>query len=381
MALLRHTHLRAVGGVVALALAAACRGKPPAEIRLGLLATLTGPYAEVSGLPTQRGAELAIRDAGGITIHGVPYTVVLVPKNFADRADAAASAAQALINQQRVVALIGPQFSRHAIAASVVAENSRLPMISPMSSNPATTAGRHYVFRLAFLDDIQGSVLARFARENLHARTAAVLYDVSTAYSRDVALRFQSAFTAAGGRVTAFESYTADQARDFGPQLGRIARAVPNVLLLPNFPDAVNRQVPQLVAAGIHATLLGSDSWDPPTLPPRHAGQAVYVTSQWRPDIPLESARQFIERYRAIFHAEPRASAAMTYDAVRIVLDAIRRSGTLHPDSLRDAIAATHGYAGATGLISFDGAPDPKRSVAVSEILASAIRTVRLVEP
>jgi branched-chain amino acid transport system substrate-binding protein len=368
--------------VAVAAVAAACRasGEAP-EIRIGLLATFTGPFADVSGTPTREGAELAVRDADTIRLQGVVHRVVLVPKDFEDRADAAASGAQALINQQRVIAVVGPQFSRHAIAASVVAENSRIPMISPMSSNPATTAGRHYVFRLAFLDDLQGRILARFARETLHARRAAVLYDISTAYSRDIAERFRADFAAAGGTVGAFETFTADQATEFGPQLRRIAASRPDVLFLPNFPDAVNRQVAQLQRAGIRATLLGGDGWDPQTLPPLGAGVDAYVTNQWRPDIPRDAARRFVRHYRDTFHAEPRATAALTYDAVGIVLDAVRRSGSLDPDSLRAAIAATADHDGASGIISFGGRADPRRAVAVSRIVGHELHTVSLVEP
>lgn len=364
-----------------LAVFAACRPAPPAEIRIGILATFTGPFAEISGTPTRQGANLAVLDAGNVMVGGKPMKIILVEHDFADRADAAASAARALINQERVVALVGPQFSRHAVPVAVVADESRIPMISPMSSNPATTAGRHYAFRLAFLDHVQGGVLARFARDDLHARTAAVLFDVSTAYSHDLAARFRDVFTAGGGRVTAFETYTADRAEDFTAQLRRIAAAAPDVLFLPNFPDAVNRQVPQLQRAGIVAKLLGGDSWDPQTLPPLREGQEVYVTNQWRPDIPLPEARGFVERFRATYHVEPRATAAMTYDAVGIVIEALRQAGRADPDAVRDAIASTTGHAGATGVVTFGGRADPRRAVAVSAIRHNTLETVRLVEP
>lgn len=359
----------------------ACQPAPPPEIRIGLLATYTGEFAEISGTPTLNGARLAVEDAGPITFGGRPWHVTLVPRDFADRADAAANAARALINQNQVHALIGPQFSRHAIPVAVLADDARIPMISPMSSNPATTAGHRYVFRLAFLDDVQGDVLARFAAQDLQARSAAVLYDVSTAYSHDLAERFRAAFTAAGGRVVAFESYTADRATDFHIQVGRIAAARPDAVFLPNFPDAVKNQVAQLQQAGIRASLLGGDSWDPQTLPPLTAGVAAYVTNQWRPDIPTAPARRFTTRYRAAYGAEPRATAAMTYDAVTVLLDAIRGSGSLNADTIRAALAATADFAGATGTITFGGINDPRRAVAVSRVRGGGLETVRLVEP
>lgn len=358
-----------------------CRDSSPPELRIGLLATFTGPYGEISGLPTREGAVLAARLAGPVTIAGRRYRVTFHERDFADRADAAAGAARALINQQRVVALVGPQFSRHAIPVAVLAENARVPMISPMSSNPAVTAGKRFVFRLAFLDDVQGAVLARFAREDLRARTAAVLYDVTTAYSRDLAERFRRAFTGGGGRIVGFEAYTADRLAELDAPLRRIAARAPDVLFLPNFADGVAEQIPRIQRLGIRARLLGSDSWDPPSMPALNPGQEAYVTNQWRPDIPRDSARAFGPRFREAYGVEPRATAAMTYDAVRILLDAIRRANSVAPDAVRDAIAATRGYDGASGLVSFDGRADPVRSVAVSRVLGPTLVTARIVEP
>ncbi len=360
--------------------ATAC-GEAP-ELRIGVLATFAGPFAEVSGIPTREGAQLAVREAGGtIDVGGRRHRIILVERGYDDRADAASSAARALINQERVVALIGPQFSRSAIPAAVMAENARVPMISPMSSNPATTAGRRFVFRLAFLDDLQGPRLAQFARATLRARTGAVLYDVSTAYSRDLAEGFRRAFAAAGGRVTAFESYTADRKEDVRAQVARIAAARPDVLFLPSFPDALRFQVPQLQSAGVRAHLLGSDSWDPASLPAPLPGQRAFVTAQWRPDIATPEAERFRAAYRTAFGTEPRATAALTYDATRILLDALRRAGTTDPERLRDAIAATTGYEGAAGTISFGGRADPGRQIAISEVRPGGPVTVELTGP
>jgi branched-chain amino acid transport system substrate-binding protein len=254
-------------------------------------------------------------------------------------------------------------------------------MISPMSSNPATTAGKRYVFRLAFLDDVQGDVLARFATGDLAARRAAVLYDISTAYSRDLAARFRDRFTALGGRVVGFESYTADRKEDVRAQLRRLAAQRPDVLFLPNFPDAVPAQLQQAYEVGLRATFLGCDSWDPQSLRALPPGARAFVTNQWRPDMPLDAARRFATVFRAAYTVEPRATAAMSYDAVRILLDAFGRAGSVEPDRVRDALLATRFFAGASGTLTFDGRPDPVREVAVSEVKDRSLVTVRLVQP
>ena len=176
-----------VGGVaLALAVLAACSPSPnqPPEIRIGLLALLDGLQRETSGLPSVYGARMAVEEweeKGGIELDGVKHRIRLLVKPYENRPDSATSEARALINQDRIDALIGPQFSRHAIPVSVVAENASVPMISPMSSSPATTKGKRFVFRMAFLDDFQARVMARFATGELGAERVAVLYDVSTA--------------------------------------------------------------------------------------------------------------------------------------------------------------------------------------------------------
>lgn len=375
---------RALCQLVLLPLAGGCRGGAPPEIRIGLLANFTGPYADASGRPTLNGARLALLTArvrGEVVLDGKRYRVTLVERDFEDRADAAASAARALINQEHVIALIGPQFSRHAIPVAVLAEDAQVPMISPMSSNPAVTAGKRFVFRLAFLDDVQGDVLARFATVDLRARRAAVLYDISTAYSRELAERFRRAFERGGGVVAAFETYTADRAQDFRPQLARIRAARADLLLLPNFPDAVARQIVQARQLGVRAVFLGSDSWDPQAVP-LPPGDTAYVTNQWRPDLPSPAAQRFVTLYRQTYGAEPRAAAAMTFDAVGILLESVRRARGTDPESLRVAIASLDGYEGASGTLGFAGRQDPRRGVGVSAVRAGGrFTTVRIIQP
>ncbi|HWO89662.1 MAG TPA: ABC transporter substrate-binding protein, partial [Gemmatimonadales bacterium] len=213
------------------------------------------------------------------------------------------------------------------------------------------------------------------------ARRAAVLFDVSQPYSRDLAERFRRAFTARGGRIVAFETYTADRAADFRPQLRRIRSARPEVLLLPNFPDAVNRQLSQAESMGLRLDVLGSDSWDPPSLPPLGRGQRVLVTSQWAPGYPTPATRRFVEAYRAIHGREPRSAAAMTYDAVRILLAAITLAQSLEPARVRQAIADMRNYEGTTGRITFAGGNDPQRSVPVSTVRDGRLEIVRVIDP
>ena len=216
----------------------ACGPQPTqeTEIRIGVIAPLSGDIANV-GQSTVEAAELAVQkvnDAGGLDVGGRKQKVVLVIEDNQDKAEVAVSAAQKLINQENVVAIVGPQASRNAIPVSNVAENAHIPMVSPWSTNPETTAGKQYVFRVAFIDPFQGRVMARFAIEEFGAQKAGVLYDVASAYNKGIAEIFKQVFEEAGGQVVAFESYTTGE-QDFSRQLENIRDSGAEVLFLPNY--------------------------------------------------------------------------------------------------------------------------------------------------
>lgn len=379
---------RASTALVAIVLSSvfACRSapEPPREIRIGLLALMQGVPKETSGMPSLLAAELAAdiaNEEGGILVNGFPHRVVIIVKDYEDRADSATSVARALINQERIDALIGPQFSRHAIPVSVVAENAHVPMLSPMSSNPATTQKKSFVFRLAFLDDFQGDVMGRFAATELGASRAAVLYDKSTAYGRDLATVFRDAFEHEGGRVVAFESYALDEQLDYRERLRRIDDAHPDVLYLPNDTERVAAQIRQAREIGIDATFLGGDTWDMEAFKLMPEAEDAFVAHQWHYAIDTPDAARFVDLYRKTHGAVPKVTAAMTYDAVGLLLRAIQQRGSKDPDSIRAALTEKSEYTGATGTIVFNGGPDPVRSVVISKIHDNETSLFRIVEP
>ncbi|HEX4932756.1 MAG TPA: ABC transporter substrate-binding protein [Gemmatimonadaceae bacterium] len=357
------------------AIVCSCRETPAPELRIGLPAILTGRYAQVSGLPAQLGARLAVAElnaAGGVTIGGVAHQVRLVERDFADRADAAATATRALVNLDSVHVLVGPQFSVHAIAAAGVAEDAHVPLIAPMASKPSLTQGRRYVFRLAFLDAFQGEILARYSCESLSRRKAAVLYDAANPYGQDIADLFRATFERCGGRVVASETFTSDRATDFSQQLRRIVASGADVLLLPNYVHEDSIQVRQARELGFRGQFLGSDSWDPPAMRQLPEAQGAVIVGQWDQLLPTIATRRFVARYRAANQDSiPRATAALTYDAVMLVADAARRAGSLDADALVRAIAATERFEGVASQYRFAGRQDPERGGVIMIIRAA----------
>src|SRR5512135_354092 len=228
--------------MIASMILSACGGAAGGNtIPVGGIGELTGDIPAV-GASFKNAAEMAVKeinDAGGLEVGGQKYKVELFIEDNAGKADQSASAAQKLITQQNVVAIIGPNASRYAIPASEIAESNKVVLISPWSTNPKTTLNadgtpKKYVFRAAFIDPFQGRVVAKFALDNLKAKNAAVLYDVASDYNKGIAEYFKTTFEQNGGQVVAFETYTTND-KDFSGQLTKIKKAGPDVIFLPNY--------------------------------------------------------------------------------------------------------------------------------------------------
>jgi branched-chain amino acid transport system substrate-binding protein len=149
------------------------------------------------------------------------------------------------------------------------------------------------VFRLASLDEIQGRAMGEFASKDLGARRAAVLYDISTDYSRSLAEAFRRAFESGAGSIVAFESFARDEPLDYRARLDRIAAVDPDVLYLPNDGERVEVQIVQARERGVDATLLGGDTWDLERFGRLPQSDGAYIAHQWHPDLDTPEARRF----------------------------------------------------------------------------------------
>ena len=341
------------------------------EIVVGLNAELTGSIPVV-GQSSRNGAQLAVDEinaAGGLEVGGRRYTIRLIVEDNEDDAASAVAATTKLITQNQVIAVIGPNASRNAVPAAQIAENFRTPLISPWSTNPATTAGKRYVFRAAFIDDFQGQVVAAFARNKLGAQTAAVLFDIASEYNKGIAEIFRASFEALGGRVVAWETYTTGD-RDFSSQLTNIRAANPDVLFLPNYYSEVPLQVQQAQRLGINATFIGSDSWGSTELLALGGSslEGSYFTTHYAPDIATPKAREFIANYQARYGSTPDDVAALSYDSMYMLFHALQQAGRVDREAVRNALASITDFEGVTGSMRFEGTGDPIKSAVIIQI-------------
>jgi branched-chain amino acid transport system substrate-binding protein len=340
-------------------------------IIIGVNAELTGSIPVV-GRSCRNAAEMAVEEinrSGGPEVGGVKYEVRIVIEDNEDKAESAAAAAQKLITQNQVVALIGPNASRNAIPAAQIAEDAKVPMISPWSTNVKTTQNKRYVFRACMIDDFQGVVCAKFARENLKASRAAVLYDVASEYNKGIAEVFRKSFEEYGGKVVAYESYTTGD-QDFSSQLTRIRRADPEVLFLPNYYSEVPLQAQQAHRLGYKGAILGSDSWGFPDII-KLGGRDMeghFFSTHYAPDIATPVAQKFITSYEKQYREKPDDVAALTYDAFGMLFLALKTAGRVDREAVREGLSKMKLYEGVTGNMRFEGTGDPVKSAVILQI-------------
>ena len=260
-----------------------------------------------------------------------------------------------LIDQDKVVAIIAGGTSGNSRAAAPRAQSSRIPFISPSSTDSAVTQAGDYIFRTCFVDSFQGEVMATFAANTLNAKRAAIIFDINSPYGRGLTDFFELSFRKLGGEIVK-QSYTQGDA-DFKGQLSAIKAAEPDVIYIPGYYVEVARIAKQARALELKQPLLGGDGWDAPELW-QLGGDALngsYITTHYSVDDPSPAIQSFVKEYKERYqNLAPDAHAALAYDAARLLFEAIKRAGTTDGVQLRDALAQTKDFDGVTGLIRID---------------------------
>lgn len=366
-----------------------CGKQDDNTIKIGAILELTGSIPAV-GASSKNAAEMAVNEInakGGITINGKPMPVKLIVEDNGAQADQSASAAQKLITENNVVAIVGPNASLGAIPASEIAENAKTVLITPWSTNPKATLDaqngqpKHYVFRACFTDPFEGKVLASFAQPKY--KTAAVLFDVASEAPTSQAHIFKQNFESRGGKIVAFETYTTND-KDFSAQLTKIKAANPDVLFLPAYYNDVPLIAQQAKRLGINAPLLGSDAWSSPELIKLANGsvEGDYFANHYSPDAKVPTTETFVNNYQKLYGNKPDDVAALTYDAMQVLFNAIAAAGYLDRQKIRDAIPQLPPIQGVTGTIKYQpNSGDPSKSAVIMQIKGNQFVWVANVNP
>jgi branched-chain amino acid transport system substrate-binding protein len=363
-----------------LALSMVMAGGGGETIKIGFNIPLTGDSPKV-GEGAKYAAELIKKEldaAGGLDVKGKKYKVEFIYVDNELKAESAVQAALKLIEQDQVLAVMGPCGSGRAIPAGQVNNENRTPMVSPWATNPAVTIDRPYVFRACILDPVQAPAAVKFAGSQFpNAKKTAILYNLDDDYSKTLAELFRDNWTSVNGAgsVTAFESF-GQKDQDFSVQLTRIISSGAQILYLPDYYNHIALIIPQAKVLGWgDKPVLGSDSWGSADLWTLSKGavKGYYFTTHYAAAGATGKTKDFIDQYKAAYGYVPDDVAALSYDSVRIILKAIQDAGltgNLQKDreAIKNAIVNMKDFPGITGTMTFDANGDPKKPAVVVRV-------------
>jgi branched-chain amino acid transport system substrate-binding protein len=373
--------------IAAAALVAVAFGAGAQELKIAILAPLSGPVPTF-GASTRDGALLAIDQwnaRGGVLGRKIR---ALVQDSQCTRGPAV-EAANRVIRQDHVHYIVGEVCSGASIPLSEIANKAKVIQISPTSTEPAVTVDpdgktKAYVFRACFIDPFQGIFGASFAVKTLKARKAFIIFDPSNSYGRGLAEYFAISFRAQGGRIVGRETYAYTDV-DFSAILSRVKEARPDVIYLPDSYGIANLVTRQAKQTGIKTPFLGGDGWDSPDLD-TEAADGGYFTTHFSPDDPRPQVRSFLEAYGAVFKEGnggprvPDALAVLAYDAVNLLLQAIKEAGDDDTDKVRVVLEKME-FDAVSGRISFDAQHNPEKPAAVLAVMSGKVKFYALVTP
>jgi branched-chain amino acid transport system substrate-binding protein len=367
-----------LGIIASLLLALACQtgGGGADKVRIGVFMSLTGSTANF-GISSVNGIKMAadeVNGAGGINGKQIE---LLVQDDRSDASEAATIVTK-FVTQDQVHAILGEVASSRSIAAAPIAQNAKIPMLTPSSTNPEVTKKGDFIFRSCFIDPVQGAAIAQFAARTLNAKRAAIMVDRKNDYSTGLEKVINEVFTRMGGQIVATQSYQEGD-QDFNAQLTSLKGANPEVIFVPGYYNDVGLIAKQARDKGLTVPLIGGDGWDSAQLY-AIGGSALdgsFFTNHYSPYDTDPKVQKFVNDYKARYNTIPDALAATAYDAAKIMFDAIKRSSSLDGTAIRDALAATKEFPGVTGNVTFNENRDAIKPIIMIEIKPGGTYSVR----
>jgi branched-chain amino acid transport system substrate-binding protein len=345
-----------------------CKSGSSDTIKVGEFASLTGKEATF-GTSSHEGTLLAIEEAnaaGGV----LGKQLELLTEDDQTKAGEPANAVNKLISKDGVVAILGEVASSRSLEAAPICQQNKIPMISPASTNPSVTQEGDYIFRVCFTDTFQGGALANFASGTLKAKKVAILTDVKSDYSKGLAKNFKEKFVASGGVIGAELDFNGGD-KDFKGQLTAIKGDAPDAIFLPGYYNDVALICIQAKQLGMNTPIFGGDGWESESLLTigKDAMEGHYFSTHCSPDQGTPEMNSFVAAYKKRFNGKtPDAMAVLGYDSAKVLVDAIKRAGTTESAALRDAIASTKDFAGASGVITLNADRDAMKALVFIQI-------------
>ena len=293
-----------------------------------------------------------------------------------------------MILDDNVIAILGPNRSAHAIPVSEVAQQHSVPMVTTTATNPNVTGAGDFVFMAAFTDAFQGEVMARFAVETLGLTSVAILTRSNEVYTEGISEFFRANFTNIGGTIAADEFYE-EGITDFTQPLERIAAAMPEALFVSGLSEEIVHVTQQARTLSLQNTagkpvlFLGADAWDNSALLTNEEVdiEGSFFSGHFSSATDKPSGKAFVETYQSLYGETPIGGQAVSYDAAKLLFAAIARAETLDGEAIRDQLAATKNYIGATTIVNYDENRHPTKSAVIFTIKDGKKQFYKQIEP
>lgn len=363
-----------------------CKKKAPelsevSVIKIGVFEPMTGANASGGELEVE-GVKLA--NELFPTVLGKKIELVIAD-NKSDKVEAA-NAAERLVNKDQVTAIIGSWGSSLSMAAGPIIKG-KVPAVACSATNPLVTKGNDWYFRVCFLDPFQGQVMATYAVNNLKAKTACVIQEISNDYSVGLAKFFIDSFvklTKNDKSILAkpFSYNTGDN--DFTAQVTTIAQLKPDVIFAPGNYTESALIIKQARDQGIKIPFLGGDTWetDPFLTVGKKAVEGATFSTFFTSEVPMnKTSEKFLKAYRDKYKKDPAAVTALGYDAYLVVIAAIEKANSLDGQKIRDEIAKTKDFEGAAGKITLDENGDAVKDAVIKVVKDGKFKYLTTVKP
>ena len=350
-------------------------------IKVGEFASLTGKEATF-GISSHEGTLLAVDEinaAGGV----LGKKLELLTEDNQSKPGESATAVNKLIARDGVIAILGEVASSRSLEAAPICQQNKIPMISPSSTNPKVTETGDYIFRVCFTDILQGKILANFAGQKLQAKKVAVFTDVKSDYSKGLAKYFKEQFTAAGGQIVTELDFNGGD-KDFKAQITAIKGASPDAIFIPAYYTDVALICIQAKQLGVTVPIFGGDGWESEDLIKigKDAVEGTYFSTHCSADSPGTKVSDFVAAYRKKFNGKtPDAMAMLGHDSVKILVEAIQKTGGTDAGKIRDALAATKDFDGVSGKITIDAKRDATKPMVILQVKDGQFKLVDTVNP
>ena len=327
-------------------------------IEVGCAHALSGPIA-IYGEPISNGIYLAAKQINADKLLGDANLEIICEDTAGDKAQSI-NAFQKLINQDKVVAILGPTLSNSAFAADPVAQEAGIPVLG--SSNTATgiTDMGDYVFRdsLPESDVIPNTI--KVAREKYGFDQVAVMYGNDDQFTQSGYDVMEAALADQGLEVVATETFAKGDT-DFSAQLTKIKALEPQALLVSALAEEAANIMIQARQLGLDVPIIGGNGFNSPKLAEiaGPAAEGAISGAAWNIGNPDPENQKFVEAYRAEYGSDPDQFAAQAYTAAWLMATAIKNAGSTDPAAIRDALAAIRDFPSPLGNYSFDENRNP----------------------